>query len=70
MSKAMLDIATSLDGFVAGKADDISRLFRYTDVDYGRATLKRYSSLCVHRFLRTEMIRIVINRTNKPMKSQ
>ncbi len=28
-------IAVSLDGFVAGKNDDISWLFRYNDVDYG-----------------------------------
>ena len=31
----MLYIAMSLDGFVAGKNDDISWLFRYNDVDYG-----------------------------------
>jgi dihydrofolate reductase len=35
MSKTILYIATSLDGFVAGRDDDISWLFRYNDVDYG-----------------------------------
>ncbi len=35
MSKTILYIATSVDGFVAGKHDDISWLFRYNDVDYG-----------------------------------
>lgn len=35
MSKTILYIAVSLDGFVAGKNDDISWLFRYNDVDYG-----------------------------------
>jgi dihydrofolate reductase len=35
MSKSVLYIATSLDGFVAGQNDDISWLNRYTDVDYG-----------------------------------
>jgi dihydrofolate reductase len=35
MSKTVLYIAMSLDGFVAGKNDDISWLFRYNDVDYG-----------------------------------
>ncbi len=37
MSKAVLYIAASLDGFVAGKNDDISWLFRYNDVDYDYA---------------------------------
>lgn len=35
MTKTILYIATSLDGFVAGKNDDISWLFSYNDVDYG-----------------------------------
>lgn len=35
MSKTILYIAMSLDGFVAGQHDDISWLFRYNDVDYG-----------------------------------
>jgi dihydrofolate reductase len=35
MTKSILYIATSLDGFVAGKNDDISWLFPYNDVDYG-----------------------------------
>jgi dihydrofolate reductase len=35
MSRTVLYIAMSLDGFVAGKDDDISWLFRYNDVDYG-----------------------------------
>jgi dihydrofolate reductase len=35
MTKTVLYIAMSLDGFVAGKNDDISWLFRYNDVDYG-----------------------------------
>ncbi len=35
MTKTILYIATSLDGFVAGKNDDISWLFPYNDVDYG-----------------------------------
>jgi dihydrofolate reductase len=35
MSKVVLYIAISLDGFVAGKNDDISWLYRYNDVDYG-----------------------------------
>lgn len=35
MSSAVLYIAISLDGFVAGLEDDISWLFRYNDVDYG-----------------------------------
>jgi dihydrofolate reductase len=35
MSKTILYIATSLDGFVAGKNDDLSWLSRYDDVDYG-----------------------------------
>jgi dihydrofolate reductase len=35
MNKTVLYIAMSLDGFVAGKNDDISWLFRYNDVDYG-----------------------------------
>ncbi|HEY4697567.1 MAG TPA: dihydrofolate reductase family protein [Gallionella sp.] len=35
MNKTILYIATSLDGLVAGKNDDISWLFRYNDVDYG-----------------------------------
>jgi dihydrofolate reductase len=35
MGKTVLYIATSLDGFVAGRNDDISWLFRYNDVDYG-----------------------------------
>lgn len=35
MSSAVLYIAISLDGFVAGPADDISWLYRYNDVDYG-----------------------------------
>ncbi len=34
MSKSILYIATSLDGFVAGPDDGISWLFRYNDVDY------------------------------------
>ena len=37
MSKTVLYIATSLDGFVAGPDDDISWLFRYNEVDYGYA---------------------------------
>jgi dihydrofolate reductase len=35
MNKAILYIATSLDGLIAGKKDDISWLFRYNDVEYG-----------------------------------
>lgn len=35
MSKSVLYIATSIDGFVAGQNDDISWLYRYNDVDYG-----------------------------------
>jgi dihydrofolate reductase len=35
MHKSVLYIAASLDGFIAGKNDDISWLFRYNDVDYG-----------------------------------
>ena len=35
MGKVILYIATSLDGFIAGKNDDISWLFTYNDVDYG-----------------------------------
>jgi len=35
MDSAVLYIAISLDGFVAGPNDDISWLFRYNDVDYG-----------------------------------
>jgi dihydrofolate reductase len=35
MSKSILYIAISLDGFVAGKNDDLSWLSRYNDVDYG-----------------------------------
>lgn len=35
MSQTILYIATSLDGFVAGKNDDVSWLMRYNDVDYG-----------------------------------
>ena len=35
MNSAVLYIAISLDGFVAGPNDDISWLFRYNDVDYG-----------------------------------
>jgi dihydrofolate reductase len=35
MNKIVLYIAMSLDGFIAGKNDDISWLFRYNDVDYG-----------------------------------
>lgn len=35
MNRAVLYIAISLDGFVAGPNDDISWLFRYNDVDYG-----------------------------------
>ena len=35
MTKTILYIATSLDGFVARKNDDISWLFPYNDVDYG-----------------------------------
>jgi dihydrofolate reductase len=35
MSRTVLYIAQSLDGFIAGKNDDISWLFRYNDVDYG-----------------------------------
>lgn len=35
MNNAILYIAISLDGFVAGANDDISWLFRYNDVDYG-----------------------------------
>jgi dihydrofolate reductase len=35
MSKTILYIAVSLDGFVAGRDDDISWLFRYNDVEYG-----------------------------------
>ena len=35
MNKTILYIAMSLDGFVSGKNDDISWLFRYNDVDYG-----------------------------------
>jgi len=35
MNRAILYIAQSLDGFVAGRNDDISWLFRYNDVDYG-----------------------------------
>jgi dihydrofolate reductase len=35
MNNAILYIAISLDGFVAGVNDDISWLFRYNDVDYG-----------------------------------
>jgi dihydrofolate reductase len=35
MRKTILYIAMSLDGFVAGKDDDISWLFRYNDVNYG-----------------------------------
>ncbi len=35
MSKTILYIAMSLDGFIAGKNDDISWLFVYNDVEYG-----------------------------------
>ena len=35
MSKSILYIATSLDGFVAGQNDNISWLYRYNDVEYG-----------------------------------
>ncbi|MDB4978494.1 MAG: bifunctional deaminase-reductase domain protein [Candidatus Peribacteria bacterium] len=35
MNKSILYLAMSLDGFVAGKDDDISWLFPYNDVDYG-----------------------------------
>jgi dihydrofolate reductase len=35
MTKTILYIATSLDGFVTGKNDDISWLLPYNDVDYG-----------------------------------
>ncbi|MEG6551320.1 dihydrofolate reductase family protein [Desulfocurvibacter africanus] len=35
MNSAVLYIAISLDGFVAGPNDDISWLLRYNDVDYG-----------------------------------
>jgi dihydrofolate reductase len=35
MNRTVLYIATSLDGFIAGRNDDISWLFRYNDVDYG-----------------------------------
>ena len=35
MNSAVLYIAITLDGFVAGPNDDISWLFRYNDVDYG-----------------------------------
>lgn len=35
MTKTVLYIASSLDGYVAGEDDDISWLFRYNDVDYG-----------------------------------
>lgn len=35
MSKTILYIATSLDGFIAGKNDDLSWLDPYNDVDYG-----------------------------------
>jgi dihydrofolate reductase len=35
MSKAVLYIAMSLDGMIAGPNDDISWLDRYQDVDYG-----------------------------------
>lgn len=37
MSTAVLYIATSLDGFIAGPDDDISWLLRYNEVDYGYA---------------------------------
>lgn len=35
MGKTILYIATSLDGYIARKDDDISWLFPYNDVDYG-----------------------------------
>jgi dihydrofolate reductase len=35
MSRTVLYIAQSLDGFVSGINDDISWLFRYNDVNYG-----------------------------------
>src|SRR5512139_1333080 len=35
MSRAILYIAASLDGFIAGKDDDISWLDPYASVDYG-----------------------------------
>lgn len=35
MSKVVLYIAMSLDGFIAGRNDDITWLYRFNDVDYG-----------------------------------
>jgi dihydrofolate reductase len=35
MNRTVLYLAQSLDGFIAGRNDDISWLFRYNDIDYG-----------------------------------
>ena len=35
MSKTIIYISMTLDGFVAGKDDDLSWLMSYANVDYG-----------------------------------